>query len=160
MSEVTIRPAVAEDRPFLVDMLVEIANSPYYLSTRAELLADPRVLHYVDGWPRPSDVGVLAVRGDRPIGAAWVRFFTEEDPSDGFVGEDVPELAVGVDEAERGHGVGKLLLHAIHDVARAAGIARISLSVDRPNRAAALYVAHGYREVRGSEHSQVMVLDL
>jgi GNAT superfamily N-acetyltransferase len=160
MADVMIRAAGADDLPFLVDMMVEIANSPYYRHSRAELLANPQVQHYLDGWPRPSDVGVIAVRGARPVGAAWVRFFGEDDGSDGFVGDDVPELAIGVDEAERGQGVGKLLLHALHDAARAAGISRISLAVDRPNRAAAMYVAHGYREVRSTEHSRVMVLDL
>src|SRR5690348_877391 len=85
MADVTIRPATAEDLPFLTDMMVEIANSPYYQRTREELLANPQVLHYVEGWPRPSDVGVIAHRGGRPVGAAWVRFFTEDNRSDGFV---------------------------------------------------------------------------
>lgn len=160
MADVTIRPATADDLPFLLDTMVEIANSPYYRRTRAELLANPQVLHYVEGWPRPSDVGVIALRGERPVGAAWVRFFAEDDGSDGFVSDDIPELAVGVDASERGKGVGKLLMTAIHDAARAAGIRRISLSVDRPNRAAGLYVAQGYQEVRSTEHSRVMVLDL
>lgn len=159
-TDIAIRPAEAGDLPFLLDMMVEIANSPYYRRTREELLADPGVRHYVDGWPRPTDVGVIALRGERPVGAAWVRFFAEADGSDGFVAADVPELAVGVDAAERGQGIGTLLMRAIEDAARAAGIARISLSVDRPNRAAAMYEAHGYREVRGTEHSRVMVLDL
>lgn len=160
MTDVTIRAATADDLPFLKNMMVEIANSPYYRRTRAELLADPHVMHYLDGWPRPSDVGVVAVRGDKQVGAAWVRFFPEDDASDGFVGEDVPELAVGVATDERGHGIGKLLIAGIHEAARAQGIRRISLSVDRPNRAAALYEALGYREVRSTEHSRVMVLDL
>ncbi|WP_166659152.1 GNAT family N-acetyltransferase [Labedaea rhizosphaerae] len=160
MADVTIRPATADDLPFLLETMVEIANSPYYRRTREDLLADPRVRHYVEGWPRPSDVGVIAVRGERPVGVAWVRFFGEDERSDGFVSEDIPELAVGVDAAERGKGAGRLLMTAVHDAARAAGIRRTSLSVDRPNRAAEMYLAQGYQEVRSTENSRVMVLEL
>lgn len=161
MSEVLIRPAVAEDVEFLTDMLIAASNAPHYRHTRAELLAEPETMHYIDGWPRPTDFGVVAVdESAEPVGAAWFRYFTAEDPAFGFISPDIPELAIGVTEPWRGRGVGRLLLRGLHDTARKTGIPRVCLSVDRENPALHLYQAEGYRWVRSGDHSDTMVLDL
>ena len=158
---VTVRAATAGDADFLADMLVEAANWPSHVDRpRAEVLADPEIAHYVAGWPRDTDLGVVAVDGDRPVGAAWLRFFTEAEPAYGFVRADVPELAIGVVADQRGRGVGRALLRALADAARLAGIERISLSVERANRAIELYRAEGYRTVSSRDHADTMVLDL
>lgn len=158
---VTVRAAAAGDADFLADMLVEAANWPSHVDRpRAETLADPAIAHYVAGWPRATDLGVVAVGGGRPVGAAWLRFFTEAEPAYGFVRADVPELAIGVVAERRGRGVGRTLLRALADAARSAGIERISLSVERANRAIELYRAEGYRTVCSRDHADTMVLDL
>lgn len=94
MSEITIRAAMADDAAFLEDMLVEAANwatSPAY--SRAETLSDPAFAHYIDGWPRATDMGVVAVdENKRSVGAAWLRYFNEADPGYGFVRADIPAL--------------------------------------------------------------------
>lgn len=158
---VTVRAAAAGDADFLADMLVEAANWPSHVDrTKVDTLADPAIAHYVAGWPRANDLGVVAVDGDRPVGAAWLRFFTEVEPAYGFVRADVPELAIGVVADQRGRGVGRTLLRALADAARSAGIERISLSVERANRAIELYRAAGYRTVSSRDHADTMVLDL
>lgn len=158
----TIRAAEAGDARFLEDMLVEAANTPSHPGrSRADTLADPGVAHYLHGWPRATDLGVVAVEdGRRPVGAAWLRFFSEADPSFGFVDTEVPELAIGVVAHRRGHGVGGKLLHALAEIARRRGIARISLSVERANPAAVLYHSQGYRVVESRDHADTMLLDL
>lgn len=161
MDEIAIRLAGPGDVVFLEDMLVEAANTPSHPSrSRAETLAEPAVAHYVEGWPRATDLGVVAERSALPIGAAWLRYFDETAPAYGFVGPDVPELAIGVDAASRGGGVGRKLLRALFDAARARGIARISLSVERANPAARLYVAEGFTVVDRRQHADTMLLTL
>ncbi|HEY3607399.1 MAG TPA: GNAT family N-acetyltransferase [Pseudonocardiaceae bacterium] len=161
MSDVEVREAVAADREFVLDMVVAAANWARTDRTRAETLADPDSAHYVDGWPRPTDVSVIATDGGIPIGAAFLRFFTESDPGFGFVRADVPELAIGVVDGRRGQGVGKLLMRGVADAARRAGLAQISLSVERTNtRATTLYRAQGYQVVEAGQHSDTMLLDL
>jgi GNAT superfamily N-acetyltransferase len=93
------------------------------------VLSDPRTAHYIAGWPRDTDLGVIAEAGSEPDGVAWVRFFPADDPAYGFVGPDVPELTIGVAAAWRGRGVGRTLLRAVAASAAEAGIGRISLSV-------------------------------
>jgi ribosomal protein S18 acetylase RimI-like enzyme len=160
MSDVAIRTAEADDAPFLTDMLVEAANAPDHNRTRADTLADPSIAHYVDGWPRPTDRGVVAVYLDRPVGAAWLRYFRPTSPSYGYVRADIPELVIGVAADQRGRGIGRLLLRALADKARQAGISHISLSVERANPAVTLYQAEGYRVVASRDHAETMLLDL
>jgi ribosomal protein S18 acetylase RimI-like enzyme len=144
-------------------MLVAAVNwSPAWKPrSRRRVLAAPATARYIAGWPRDTDLGVIAEAGAAPVGAAWVRFFTAEDPGYGFVAPDVPELTVGVAAAWRGRGVGRSLLRAVAARAAAAGIRRVSLSVERENFARGLYRSEGYA-VAGTSgpQSDTMVKDL
>jgi GNAT superfamily N-acetyltransferase len=148
-----IRRATAGDGSFLTDMLVEAVNwSPEWKPrSRKRILADRRTAHYISGWPRDTDLGVIAEAASQPAGAAWLRFFPAADRGYGFVAEDVPELSIGVAAGWRGRGLGRALLRAIDDEARAAGLSQISLSVERKNYAQRLYLSEGYRIVDDSD---------
>lgn len=157
------RPAAAGDAGFLADMLVLAVNwSPEWPArSRGQVLADPRTAHYITGWPGEGDLGMVDEAGGEPAGAAWLRFLPESDPGYGFAAADVPELGIGVMPAWRGRGLGRALLRAVTGQARAAGIARISLSVQRRNFARQLYLAEGCQVVDSSEpQSDTMVTDL
>jgi len=159
----TIRPAVASDAGFLADMLAEAVNwsTQWPPKSRDRILSAPDTAHYVAGWPRDTDLGVLAEADGQPVGAAWVRFLPATDPGYGFVAADVPELTIGVAAGWRGQGIGRALLRAIAGQARARGIARISLSVERKNYAQRLYLSEGYRIVDSSDaQSDTMIKDL
>jgi GNAT superfamily N-acetyltransferase len=165
----TIRAAVRGDSEFLADMLVEATNwSPRYQRSRKRIVSRPPTAHYIAGWPCPRELGVIAEAAGQPAqaggelaGAAWLRFFPASDPGYGFVAADVPELTIGVAAPWRGRGVGRALLRALADKARAAGIAQISLSVERANFARALYLSEGYRVVDASDaQSDTMIKDL
>src|SRR5690242_1810674 len=110
----SIRRATAGDCEFLVDMLMEAVNwSPEWKpKNRRRVLSDPRTASYIAGWPRATDVGVIAEAASQPVGAAWIRYFLADDPGYGFVAPDVPELTVGVAAPWRGRGVGRALLRA------------------------------------------------
>ncbi len=162
MTGFTLRPAGPGDGGFLADMLVEAANwRPGGKRSRADTLADPLLGHYIEGWPRPGDLGIIAELDGAPAGAAFLRFFTIENPAYGFVAPDVPELVIGMRAECRGRGAGRALLRALADAARSAGIRQISLSAGRANYAHGLYLAEGYRIVdRTDPDSDTMVKDL
>jgi len=161
MGEVVFRAAVADDARLVEEMLVEAVNAPSGTLGRSEALADPAIARYVDDWPRETDIGVVAIdRSDERVGAAWLRFFTEAAPGYGFVRADIPELAIGVAADHRGKGVGRALLRALADTARASGVEHICLSVERANPAVSLYRAEGYRVVDTRETAHTMVLTL
>lgn len=162
MTDYSIRPATPADADFLVDMLVEAINwLPERNWSREQIMANPSIAHYVTGWMRPDDFGVVAVDAvGQPVGAAWLRYLTAADPGYGYVGDDVPELTVGVVETWRGRGVGRALVRAALDAARERGVPTVSLSVERANFAARLYAAEGFRTVESFEDADTMVAGL
>jgi GNAT superfamily N-acetyltransferase len=158
-----VRLATAVDAPFMAGMLVEAANwsADWKKKSRRRVLSAPVTAHYIAGWPRGTDLGVIAQADGAPVGAAWLRFLPAADPGYGYVAPDIPELTIGVAGAWRGRGVGRALLRALAGQARSAGIRRISLSVERRNFAQQLYLAEGYQVVDSSDvHSDTMVKDL
>jgi GNAT superfamily N-acetyltransferase len=124
------------------------------------VLAHPQAAMYHDGWGRPGDAAVVAEEDGRLVGAAWYRFFTEQEHGHGFVNEQTPELALAVAEGQRGRGLGRRLMHAIHERARRDGIRRVALSVEPDNYAKRLYESLGYVDYEPGDGRGRMLLDL
>jgi RimJ/RimL family protein N-acetyltransferase len=158
-----IRPAGADDAAFLEQMLAAAADWRPGVTPRpvAEVLAEPSLAHYVLGWPRPGDVGVIAEDdAGEPLGAAWCRAFPPEDSGFGFVAAEVPEVSIGVVAAARGQGIGRRLLQALADEARRRGVGKLSLSVEVDNHARWLYADLGFVVVAEADGAVTMLLDL
>jgi ribosomal protein S18 acetylase RimI-like enzyme len=155
----TLRGATMDDVGFLRRMTYEAAfwrpgpSRPDF----ERGLATPGIGRYVEDWGREGDEAVIALVRGRPVGAAWFRRFEANDPGFGFVGPDVPELAIAVEEEFRGRGIGDRLLRALLSRAVERGVARISLSVNFDNPAARLYRRLGFRVVGSDHNSWTMV---
>jgi GNAT superfamily N-acetyltransferase len=125
-----------------------------------EALADPRIARYFEAFGRPGDFGVVAEEDAQGLGAAWWRYFRAEAPGYGFIDEAIPEISAAVLPAHRGRGIGTELIRALEREARDRGLGRLSLSVERDNRAAALYMRLGFRLVAEEGDALTMVLEL
>lgn len=158
---VIIREARSGDLDFLVSMLLEAMNwNGEQRATLATIRDDRESWHYLDGWKRESDFGVIAMGDDEaPIGAAWARFLPSDDPGYGFVDESIPEITIGVTSVCRGGGVGGLLIGTLIRSAREHAFPGLSLSVeDHNDRARSLYEAHGFQVVGRVGNSDTMVV--
>ena len=96
----------------------------------------------------------------RPVGAAWYRLFSADEPGYGFLDEATPEVSIAVDPAFRGRGVGTALLDALCERARGDGLPALSLSVERDNPARRIYERRGFVEVEGTADACTMRIDL
>ena len=158
----SIRELADGEVGFLREMLLAaLAWRPGVELPPAEwVLAHPQVAVFHEDWGRAGDTAVVAEEENGLAGAAWYRFFTTEAHGEGFVDEETPELAVAVVDGHRGQGIGRQLLQALEDRARADGLARISLSVDAENPAKRLYARLGYVDYEPDDGLGRMVLDL
>ena len=149
----SFRRARVDDVDFLWEMLYHASYAADERVPDAGPLHEHAVLaRYVEGWGRPTDLGVVAVddgTGER-IGAAWLRLLTGEAKGFGYVDDDTPELAIAVVPGHRGRGVGERLLAELLDAARGS-FGAVSLSVRADNPARRLYERAGFRTVHETE---------
>lgn len=157
-----IRPAGPGDVEFLRKMLYEAAawNPDWPREQVIEALADPVLERFHRDWGRSGDVGVIAELDDEPVGAAWFRLFTQDEPGHGFVDEETPELGIAVVPLHRRKGIGETLLRALISEARQRGFRALSLSVAPHNRSRMMYERTGFRRVGEEGGSWTMLLEL
>jgi GNAT superfamily N-acetyltransferase len=121
-----------------------------------EALRAPHVARMIEGWPRPGDAGVIALRGRHPVGAAWYRLFAPEESRSRYADADVPELAIAIARYHRGQGWGRVLLDALVERAGADGHRALDLQVGLSNRVAIdLYEGCGFGRVGDPEDDLV-----
>jgi ribosomal protein S18 acetylase RimI-like enzyme len=126
-----------------------------------QLLSNPQITAFVDGWGRRGDHGVIAEADLEPVGAAWFRVFPDDDPDGGFVGGETPELLIALVPEHRGKGVGGMMLTELIQKARDEEKASIGLNVPRGNMpAAALFRRFGFELRRERDGILTMQLKL
>jgi len=159
---VLVRAALADDLPFMQRMLYEAANKPgERWPSFDDSMREPRNERHWRGWmTRTGDLGVIAEIDEVPVGAAWIRIMRagERGPLDA---PDVPVLAIGVEHAHRGRGLGSELMRSLLDLARQSQVHSIDLTTGSFNTAAVrLYHREGFRDVGYYEDTIRMRLTL
>lgn len=157
-----LRQGEAEDLDFLKEMLFEAffwdpsVKRPSFASFRD----DPEFVKLLAGWTRRGDRAVISEENGVRTGAAWFRLWTPELHSYGFVDATTPEVAMAVKADYRRRGLGRKLLDALIQTARADGFPALSLSVSPLNSARRLYESAGFRKVGESGTSWTLLFSL
>lgn len=153
-----IRTAQADDIELLKEALyISVVWDEDEPSTLEQVVGHPELAQYWENWGRPGDLGVVAERDGKYLGAAFGRLFTADRPSYGFVDEQTPEVGIGIIEGERRKGLGRQMMLQLEGLYREFGSNRLSLSVNFTNPARRLYESLGYTEVGQDENSAQMV---
>lgn len=137
-TDYTLRSAIADDLPFLIQMAREAST----LEGRGLPPADdPDLLELL---PESPDSAAVAVGADgRLLGSAW--WAIRETPLlRDAGGRPLPELAMAVIEDERGRGVGAALIEALAEMA-AEHFTALTLNVHLLNPAVRLYIRAGFK---------------
>lgn len=140
MPTITIRPAVAADARFILEMIRELAafeRAPDAVkATEADLVRD--------GWgPAPKFEALIAELDGAPAGFAL--FFHNYSTWEGRAGIYLEDLYVA--ERARGHGLGRRLMAALAALAVARGCPRLDLSVLDWNPARGFYDTIGMAQM-------------
>jgi ribosomal protein S18 acetylase RimI-like enzyme len=143
---VHLRTLDTTDAPVLAEYLrLSIFVRPGDPPPPPDIIEQPPIALYVDGWGRYGDEGVMAidVGSGCDVGAAWLRLWPGPETGYGYVDRATPELAIAVRPEHRGRGIGTCLLDALIDRAsvRHRGL---SLSVSPDNPAVRLYERFGF----------------
>jgi ribosomal protein S18 acetylase RimI-like enzyme len=100
--EFAIRPLTSGDEAVLWDMLY-VALLTSEGGPEREVVQQPELARYVEGWGRADDIGFVAHgrESDHTLGAVWMRTFSPNEP---------PHLAFSVRPQMRRRGIGAALL--------------------------------------------------
>jgi ribosomal protein S18 acetylase RimI-like enzyme len=140
------RSLTLEDELIVWEMLRYAAHESSIESVRQQSY----LARYALDWGRVGDVGYVSFADMSPIGAAWLRLWLGEDKGFGYVGDEIPELAIAVVPDFRGQGVGTKLLKQILNTAKTKYPA-VSLSVRSNNPVLRLYKRNGFLKIPGSD---------
>ena len=149
--DVRIRTVLPSEATLIFSFLTLAARMRESDEPIQKALRDHELTRYWQNWGRQGDLGVVAESESvgYPISCAWVRLFSREEAGADYVGEDIPELAIGTIPTARGLGVGTRILQALLSLCKAR-YSGVSLSVRIDNPAIRLYERLGFRRTSGS----------
>lgn len=148
----TIRPILLTDEPFLWEMLYHALYVPKgHPPFPREIVQQPEIAQYVQGWGQPEDAGLLACDDETPVGAVWIRRIHAY----GFVDEETPELSIAMLPHYRGQGIGTCLMRELFAMLQDRYDA-LSLSVSKENPSLRLYERLGFEVVKDDGSSVTM----
>ena len=159
--DIEIRELKPQEEPLLKDFLYEavfrLPNQPPY---PREIIEEPAVRVYIEGWGRPGDICLVAHADGEIAGAVWTRLLTDDKKGFGYVDDETPELAISLFKQYRGHGLGTKLMQSAICRLTADGYRKVSLSVTKDNPACRLYQRLGFQTIFKNDDDYLMVLNI
>jgi ribosomal protein S18 acetylase RimI-like enzyme len=154
-----IRKTQPLDLPFMREMLYAAVfwrPNPIKPSMEAALAEHGISKALVNWGARDGDSAVIALVEAIPAGAAWYRFYTDENSIRGYIEETIPVIVIAVHQDYRRLGIGKKLMAWLLDDASKHDISKISLMVSKDNHALHLYRKCGFLEYADKGDSLLM----
>ncbi|MBQ8960204.1 MAG: GNAT family N-acetyltransferase [Ruminococcus sp.] len=153
-----IRELQPEELPLLEDFLYEAIFIPEGVQPPPrEIIRQPELWLYIEEFgTRPWDIAFAAEVSGRVVGAAWVRIMEDY----GHIDDETPSLAIALYSQFRSMGLGTELMGALMAELRKRGCKRVSLSVQKANRAVGLYRKCGFSVLSDDGEELIMAADL
>ena len=150
-----IRPLGESEIPCLREFLYDAIFIPEGAAPPDPAILDaPELQLYLEGFgSQPHDRALAAVFAGRVVGVVWTRIMHDY----GHLYDGVPSLAIAVSAGFRGYGIGTELMRAMLNLLEAEGCEKLSLSVQKANRAAKLYRRLGFEAVGETDEEYQML---
>ena len=152
---VTIRKMQKQEYPLLDHFLYEAIFVPEGIDPPPKtIITTPELQVYVERFGElKDDLGLVAEVDGNIVGAVWVRIMNDY----GHIDDETPSLAVSLYKEYRGFGIGTAMMKEILALLKAQEYKRVSLSVQKANYAAKMYLKIGFEIVRENEEEYIMV---
>ena len=153
-----IRQIRTEEIPQLKDFLYEAIFIPEGVAAPPrEIVNDESLQVYIrDFGNLPNDRCLVAVAGDKVVGAIWSRIMNDY----GHIADDVPSIAISLYKEYRNQGIGSQLLNQMLALLKADGYKSVSLSVQKANYAMKMYQKAGFKVISDDAEEAIMKCDL
>jgi ribosomal protein S18 acetylase RimI-like enzyme len=158
MAQYYIREIMPQEIPLLEDFLYEAVFIPEGVAPPPKTIVKNEDLQvYVrDFRLLPDDKCLVAEADTKIVGAVWCRIMNDY----GHIDDDTPSLAISLYKEYRNQGIGTELLRRMILLLRQSGYKRVSLSVQKANYAARMYLNAGFKVVNENPEEYIMALDL
>ncbi|GIM51262.1 N-acetyltransferase [Capnocytophaga cynodegmi] len=155
---VNIRPMNPSEYSLLQDFLYEAIFLPEGVTPLPrDIVFHPELrIYFADFGSQKGDVAVVATASERIIGAAWARIINDY----GHIDDQTPSLSISLYSEYRSQGIGTKLFQKLLDQLAEEGYEKASLSVQKANYAAKMYLKMGFYVVKENDEDYVMVIDL
>ncbi len=153
--EYTIREIQKQEYPLLDNFLYEAIFIPEGIEPPPKsIISSPELQVYVERFGESKDDwGLVAEVGGKIVGAVWVRIMNDY----GHIDDETPSLAISLYKKYRGFGIGTAMMKEILALLKSHGYSRVSLSVQKANYAAKMYLKIGFEIVKENEEEYIMV---
>ena len=154
----TIRGIAEEEYSILEDFLYEAVFVPEGMSAPPKsIIKQPELQVYIAGFgTKKDDIGLVAEVNGKVVGAVWVRIMNDY----GHIDDDTPSFAISLYKEYRGFGIGTALMREMLCVLKIRGYKQASLSVQKENYAAAMYLKTGFEIVDENDEEYIMLCRL
>lgn len=162
MKNVLIREINTSESGILEDMLYEAVYQPDTTNLLSrDIIKVPEINVYIkDFGTKKDDYCLVADTDNKIVGAVWIRILADEIKGYGNIDRDTPEFAISLLPQYRNRGIGTLLMQRMIKYMKAKGYKQTSLSVNKDNYAARMYLKLGFEIVKENEEDYLMVLNL
>ena len=136
--EYTIRKIQKQEYPLLDNFLYEAIFIPEGIEPPPKtIITSPELQVYVERFEESKDDwGLVAEVDGKIVGAVWVRIMNDY----GHIDDETPSLAISLYKEYRGFGIGTAMMKEILALLKSHGYSRVSLSVQKDNYAAKMYL--------------------
>ena len=157
-SEYCIREIRMQEIPLLEDFLYEAIFIPEGVNPPPKSIIKNEDLQvYIrDFGLFRDDRCLVAEIGGKIVGAVWSRIMRDY----GHIADDTPSLAMSLYKEYRNQGIGTELLRQMLQLLCREGYEKVSLSVQKKNYAAKMYLKAGFVVIKETPEEYIMVCNL
>lgn len=150
----TIREILKQEYPLLDNFLYEAIFIPEGIEPPPKtIITSPELQVYVERFGESKDDrGLVAEVDGKIVGAVWVRIMNGY----GHIDDETPSLAISLYKEYRGFGIGTAMMKEILTLLKSYEYSQISLSVQKANYAAKMYLKIGFEIVMENEEEYIM----